>query len=39
MSDEDLAECRKVIFAIISMENRGEGLPGPLGQTVLPGRD
>ena len=39
MSEDDLAECRKVIFAIISMENRGEGLPGPLGQTVLPGSD
>jgi len=39
MLEDDLAECRDVIFAIISMENRGEGLPGPFGQIVLPGSD
>ncbi|XP_023342106.1 integrator complex subunit 13 isoform X2 [Eurytemora carolleeae] len=38
MLEDDLAECRDVIFAIISMENRGEGLPGPFGQIVLPGK-
>jgi hypothetical protein len=32
MSDEDLAECRRVIFAIMSLEQKGETLPSPLNQ-------
>eukprot|EP00088_Acartia_fossae_P037285 TRINITY_DN3844_c0_g1_i3.p1 TRINITY_DN3844_c0_g1~~TRINITY_DN3844_c0_g1_i3.p1 ORF type:complete len:686 (+),score=153.62 TRINITY_DN3844_c0_g1_i3:627-2684(+) len=38
LTDEDLTECRKVIFAIMSMEQKGEPLPGPLGQPVPVGK-
>jgi len=34
LTEEDLTECRKAIFAIMSMEQKGEGLPGPLGQSA-----
>jgi len=34
LTEEDLTECRKVIFAIMSMEQKGDPLPGPTGQTV-----
>jgi len=34
LTEEDLLECRKVIFSIMSMETKGEGLPGPLGQAA-----
>ncbi len=32
MTEEDLAECRRVIFAIMSLEQKGETLPSPLNQ-------
>ena len=32
MTEEDLAECRRVIFAIMSLEQKGEALPSPLNQ-------
>lgn len=35
MTDEDLAECRRVIFAIMSLEQKGETLPSPLNQQPL----
>ena len=38
LTEEDLAECRKVIFAIMSMEQKGESLPGPQGQPLPPGQ-
>jgi len=34
LTDEDLTECRKVIFAMMTMEQKGDPLPGPLGQPV-----
>lgn len=38
LTEEDLAECRKVIFSVMSMEQKGESLPGPLGQPLPPGK-
>jgi len=37
-TDEDLVECKKVIFALMSMEQKSEPLPGPLGQPVVTGK-
>jgi len=30
ISEEQLAECRKILYSLIGMENKGDPLPGPL---------
>jgi len=34
LTEENLAECRKIIYSLLSMENRGEMLPVPVSTSV-----
>ena len=34
LSDENLAECRKVIYTLLKMEDKGEPLPVPMQTTA-----